>query len=135
VAASYLLDSNTIIAGIKGEPHALLNRLAGLASSRLFISSLVFAELQLGAEKSSQAARAHSVLQIFIDGMEVLPFGAEDAMAYARIRAALERKGQAIGPLDMLIAAQALARDLVMVTDNVREFKCVPGLVVENWLR
>lgn len=48
-------------------------------------------------------------------------------MAYARIRAALERKGQAIGPLDMLIAAQALARDLVMVTDNVREFERVPG--------
>jgi tRNA(fMet)-specific endonuclease VapC len=135
VAASYLLDSNTIIAGIKGEPRALLNRLAGLASSRLFISALVFAELQLGAEKSSQTARAQSVLQVFIDGMEVLPFGAEDAMAYARIRAALERKGQAIGPLDMLIAAQAFARDLVMVTDNVREFKRVPGLMVENWLR
>lgn len=135
MAASYLLDSNTIIAGIKGEPRALLNRLAGLASSRLFLSSLVFAELQLGAEKSLQAARAHSVLQVFIDGLEILPFGAGDAMAYARIRAALERKGQVIGPMDTLIAAQARARDLVMVTDNVREFRRVPGLVVENWLR
>jgi tRNA(fMet)-specific endonuclease VapC len=135
VAASYLLDSNTIIAGIKAEPRALLNRLAGLASSRLFISSLVLAELQLGAEKSSQPAKVHRVVQVFIEGMEVLPFDAGDAMAYAKIRAALERKGQVIGPLDTLIAAQARARDLVMVTDNVREFRRVPGLVVENWLR
>lgn len=67
--------------------------------------------------------------------MESLPFATADALAYAKIRAALERKGHLIGALDMLIAAQAVARDLVLVTDNLREFKRVPGLKAENWLR
>lgn len=135
MAASYLLDSNTIIAGIKGEPRALSSRLAGMASSRLLLSSLVLAELQAGAEKSMHAAQARRTLQVFVDDMEPLPFATEDALAYAKIRAALERKGQPIGSMDMLIAAQAVARDLVLVTDNLRKFKRVPGLKAENWLR
>ncbi|MHB8311578.1 MAG: PIN domain-containing protein, partial [Metallibacterium sp.] len=64
-----------------------------------------------------------------------LPFEDVDAAAYARIRAVLERKGAGIGPLDMLIAAQAVARELVLVTDNLREFRRVPGLRCENWMR
>jgi tRNA(fMet)-specific endonuclease VapC len=67
--------------------------------------------------------------------MTLAPFDAEDALAYGRLRAALERKGQMPGELDCLIAAQAVARGLVLVTGNVREFKRVPGLAVENWLR
>ena len=64
-----------------------------------------------------------------------LPFDADCAAAYGRIRAALERKGASIGPMDVLIAAQAVARDLVLVTDNLREFRRVPGLQCENWMR
>lgn len=135
MAASYLLDSNIIVAGIRGEPRALLNRVAGLAPSRLFLSSLVQAELLYGAEKSQRAAQARATLAVFSEGFESLPFDADDALAYGRIRATMERKGASIGPMDLLIAAQAVARGLVLVSDNLREFKRVPGLHCENWLR
>ena len=67
-------------------------------------------------------------------GMTTLPFDADCAIVYGRIRAALQRKGSPIGPMDMLIAAQALAAGLVLVTDNLREFRRVPGLQCENWM-
>lgn len=135
MAASYLLDSNTIIAGIRGEPPSLLNRLASLALSRLYMSALVRAELLYGAEKSHSTAKARATLAVFVDGFEPLPFDDAAAQAYGRIRAALERKGATIGSIDLLIAAQAVSRDLVLVTDNLREFRRVPGLACENWLR
>ena len=133
--ASYLLDSNVIIAALKGEPRALLNRLAQLAPERLHISAIVLAELTTGAEKSAQPARARAALAELSAVMAPLPFDADAADAYGRIRCSLERKGRSIGPMDLLIAAQALSRDLVLVTDNVREFKRVPGLSCENWMR
>ena len=79
------------------------------------------------------AARALRLLENFLRPLRVLEFDSEDAIAYARIREALERKGKPIGPLDTLIAAQAVARGLTLVTNNEREFKRVPGLRVENW--
>jgi tRNA(fMet)-specific endonuclease VapC len=134
VAASWLLDSNILIAAIKGEPRALLNRLARIAPNRLHLSSIVLAELGTGAEKSRDRARRRADIEDLTQGMCELPFEAVDAMAYARIRAALEGAGASIGPMDLLIAAQAVARDLVVVTGNLREFRRVPGLRCENWL-
>ena len=135
MAARYLLDSNVLIAAIKGEPAALLNRLAGLAPERLCLSAVVLAELFTGAEKSRDAERRRADLDELTQGMEVLPFDTGDASAYGRLRAILETKGEGIGPLDMLIAAQAVNRGLVMVTANLKEFRRVPGLKCENWLR
>lgn len=135
MAARYLLDSNVLIAAIKGEPAALLNRLAGLAPERLCLSSLVLAELFTGAEKSRDSDRRKADLAELAQGMETIPFDAGDAAVYGHIRAVLESKGESIGPLDMLIAAQALNRSLVMVTGNLKEFRRVPGLKCESWLR
>jgi len=135
VADAYLLDSCTIIAALRGEPAALLSRLVTIAPNRLHLSSIVLAELATGAEKSPDRARKRKALAELTDGMVPLPFAAMDAHAYGRIRAALERKGAVIGPLDLLIAAQAVARDLVLVSDNLREFRRVPGLHCENWMR
>jgi tRNA(fMet)-specific endonuclease VapC len=135
VADAYLLDTCTIIAAMKGEPHALLNRLAALAPNRLHMSGIVLSELLYGAEKSQRAAHVRSALDIVTQGFSALPFEAADAEAYGRIRAVLERKGASIGPLDLLIAAQAVAHNLVLVTDNLREFRRVPGLRCENWTR
>lgn len=135
MATSYLLDTNILSAALCGKPHALLNRLAGIARERLHLSALVLAELATGAELGERRASTLGAVRDLTAGMELLPFGADDAMAYSRVRAALERKGQMIGQLDCLIAAQALARDLVVVTDNLREFKRVPGLKCENWMR
>ncbi len=135
MADSYLLDTCTIIAALKGEPRSLLNRLASLAPNRLHLSSIVLAELLYGAEKSQRTAPVRSALDVVTRGFTALPFLDTDATTYGRIRAALERKGANIGPLDLLIAAQAVARDLVLVTDNLREFRRVPGLRCENWMR
>ncbi|TAN06483.1 MAG: type II toxin-antitoxin system VapC family toxin [Rhodanobacteraceae bacterium] len=135
MASGYLLDSCAVIAAIRGEPRSLLNRLATIPPSRVFLSALVRAELLYGAEKSRLGAQSRASLHVIEQGCEPLPFDADDAMAYARIRAALERKGASIGPMDSLIAAQAVARGLVLVTDNLREFRRVPGLTCENWMR
>jgi tRNA(fMet)-specific endonuclease VapC len=135
VATEYLLDTNIISAMMRGEPRALLNRVAGLALERFHLSSIVHAELLAGAEVSARRAVLISDIDSLTAGMRPAPFDADDAVAFARIRAALERKGTVIGSMDALIAAQALARGLVLVTDNVREFRRVPGLKCENWLR
>lgn len=135
MATRYLLDSNILIAVLKGEAAPPLNRLAGLAPERLCLSAIVLAELFSGAEKSRSPANGKAHLAAMTQGMETLPFDADDAASYGRIRTALERSGKPIGPLDMLIAAQALARGLVVVTANVKEFQRVPGLKCENWLK
>lgn len=136
MAAEYLLDSNIIIAALNGSSRALLSRLAGLAPQRLHLSSVVFAELLTGVAKSGTgAASRRASLNDLVDGLTPLPFDGDAAEVYARLRARMESKGQLIGPLDLLIAAQALSRDLVLVTDNLREFRRVPGLACENWLR
>jgi tRNA(fMet)-specific endonuclease VapC len=135
VTARYLLDSNILIAAIKGEPTSLLNKLAGLAPERLCLSSVVLAELFTGAEKSRESDRRKADLAELTQGMEVVPFDGGDAAVYGYVRAALETKGEGIGPLDMLIAAQAVNRGLVMVTANLKEFRRIPGLKCENWLR
>jgi tRNA(fMet)-specific endonuclease VapC len=135
MASSYLLDTNIVSAAMRGEPRALLNRLAGMAAERLHLSVLVLAELATGAELGSRRAATLAAVRDLTTGMPVLPFDDDDAMTYARIRAALERKGKMIGQLDCLIAAQAVTRGLVLVTDNLREFQRVPGLQCENWMR
>jgi len=135
VASGYLLDTCIVSAAMRGEPRALLNRLAGMAVDRLHVSALVLAELATGAELGTRRAATLAAVRDVTQGMPVLDFAADDATTYARIRAALERKGNMIGQMDCLIAAQAVARGLVLVTDNLREFRRVPGLKCENWMR
>lgn len=135
MASAYLLDSNVVIAALKGEPRALTNRLAQLAPARLHLSAIVLAELITGAEKSAAPACARAALAELCVSMTPIPFDADAAVAYARVRCSLERKGKSIGPMDLLIAAQALSRGLIVVTDDLREFKRVPGLSCENWMR
>lgn len=135
MSTCYLLDSNILIAALKGQPTALLNRMAGLATERLCLSALVLGELLTGAEKSRDPAGGKIDVMAMTHGMETLQFDTNDAATYARIRVTLERAGTTIGPMDLLIAAQALSRKLVMVTDNLKEFQRVPGLKCENWLK
>jgi tRNA(fMet)-specific endonuclease VapC len=107
---------------------------AVLAETPLATSSICIHELWYGAEKSSQQSRNEWKLRSFIaDDIEVLDFSNEDARAAAQIRAELERKGTRIGEYDTLIAGQALARGMTLVTANTREFHRVQGLQVEDW--
>lgn len=97
------------------------------------MSSVVVAELRYGADKSEHRRRNHTRIDTLIDELPVLPFDAQAARVFGRVRSDLERRGLVLGPYDMLIAAHALAARLVLVTDNVREFGRVQGLQLENW--
>jgi len=130
----WMLDTNICIAIIRRRPEAALRRLRGKAIGQVGISSLTLAELQYGAARSREPAAARDALVEFVLALEVAPFDDAAAAIYGEVRAQLESRGQPIGPIDTLIAAHALTLEAVLVTNNLREFRRVRGLVVEDWL-
>ena len=97
------------------------------------ISAITLAELQHGAEKSSNPAANLAVVEDLCSRLEVLPYGAKAAQHYGAIRATLEKQGQMIGVNDLHIAAHARSEGLALVSNNLREFERVPALQFENW--
>lgn len=130
-----LLDTNICIYLIKNRPPDVRDRFAEYFLGDVGISSISVAELQYGVAKSAAVARNQQALEAFLLPLEVLPFDAESALAYGNIRASLERRGEPIGSLDTLIAAQAVAHNLLLITHNLREFERVPALRCETWLQ
>jgi tRNA(fMet)-specific endonuclease VapC len=129
----YLLDTNLCIRVLRDRPATLRERFNREADG-LCISTIVLTELLNGAEKSADPARNRQEVERFAARLSVLPFD-EDAAAHAgEIRATLDRRGQAIGGYDVLIAGHARSRGLVVVTGNLREFGRVEGLRCEDWL-
>ena len=131
----FILDTNICIHLIKHRPQQLINRFERTPVGDIGISSITLAELEYGAAKSSRPERNRVALREFLSPLEVAAFTESAAAAYGRIRALLEKRGQVIGSMDLLIAAHAVSLGLQLITDNVAEFKRVPGLRVENWLR
>lgn len=129
----YLLDTNVFIAAMKGAA-CVRRRLAQVRQPDLVLSPVVLGELMLGVEKSLHREKNAERLRCVTAQIETLPLDASVSECYARLRAELERQGVPIGANDYWIAAHALALGVVLVTDNLSEFKRVPGLVVENWL-
>ncbi len=101
--------------------------------SEVCISSITVAELDCGVEKSALPEQNRDALNEFLAPFEIMPFDDRAAEAYGRIRADLERRGTPIGSMDMLIAAHAQSLGVPLVTNNVKEFKRVPYLQVQNW--
>jgi tRNA(fMet)-specific endonuclease VapC len=99
------------------------------------VSSVAVGELRYGAEKSVHRHRNHAGLDVFLAEIPCVDFDRNAASVYGRVRAALEKRGVLIGPYDLQIAAHALALGLVLVSDNVKEFRRVRALKVENWRR
>jgi tRNA(fMet)-specific endonuclease VapC len=134
---SYLLDSN-VLSDILRNPHGhaaqVFRRKEADPVSKLLTSIVVACEMQYGAAKKGSIPLADRVERMLAT-VEVASLSSGADSAYATLRCDLERRGQLIGQNDMLIAAHALALDAVLVTDNVREFKRVKGLRIENWLR
>lgn len=130
----YLIDANILSDVIRAPDAAASRRLAAFDDASLCTSVIVAAELRFGAVKRA-SANLSSKVELVLGAIRVEPFREPADMHYAEIRAALERAGTPIGNNDMLIAAHALALGCVLVTDNVREFSRVPGLIVENWIR
>lgn len=129
----YLLDTNIVIYVIKQRPLQVLD-IFNLHHGRMAISSITLAELAHGAEKSSDVARNTAVVEDFASRLTVLPYDDKAAWQYGSIRAALEKQGQPIGINDLHIAALARSNGLTLVTNNLREFERVPGLLLENWV-
>ena len=130
---TYMLDTNTCIYAMKNKPEKVLQRLKAEMNEGVCISSITLAELEYGMKHSSDPVKNEQALLRFLVPLSILPFGAAAASAYGEIRAYLQSKGTPIGPLDMLIAGHARSEDMVLVTNNVREFERVPELTVENW--
>lgn len=131
----YLLDTNVCVDYLGGRHAPVAARIQRSSPDDLRLSSVVVAELRYGADRSAHPRANHARLDTLVGEIESLDFDLRAAATYGRVRAGLEAAGRPIGPNDMLIAAHALSRGLVLVTDNVREFRRVTGLKVENWRR
>jgi len=129
----YLLDTNIVIYVIKRRPVEMLSRF-NAQLGRMAISSITLAELYYGAEKSQFPDRNLRVIEDFVSRLDVLNYDARAALHYGAIRADLERKGTPVGANDLHIAAHARSAGLTLVSNNLREFSRVDGLLSENWL-
>lgn len=128
-----MLDTNICIYLIREHPPSVLERFASHAVGDIGISVMTLAELEYGVSRSSRPARNREALDQFITPLEVVPFDRQATAAYGRLRTILEKRGQSIGSMDLLIAAHALSLDVRLITRNVREFGRVPGLRIEDW--
>jgi tRNA(fMet)-specific endonuclease VapC len=131
----YILDTNICIYIIKRKPEQVFQRFKALALGAVGISSITLAELQYGVAKSLQLEKNQAALNRFLVPLEIVQFGLLAAIEYGKIRAALEKTGQPIGPFDTLIAAHTRQLGLTLITNNEKEFSRVEGLKIENWLK
>jgi len=130
----FLLDTDTCIYALK-QNERVLRVLLSKSRSEVGASVITEAELRLGAAKSASPAKTLHLVENFLRPLTIIEFSSADAVVYAMVRARLERAGKPIGPLDTMIAGQAVARKLVLVSNNEREFARVSSLRLENWAR
>lgn len=129
-----LLDTDVCIAVINRDER-VRGHLEQTAPSSLRMSAITLAELRYGVAKSVHARRSSSNLRVLLSKVGVVPFDDAATSRYGELRAALERHGSPIGPLDTLIAAHALSLGWTLATHNLREFRRVPGLRLVDWLK
>ena len=128
----WLVDTNVLIDAVRGRVPRLRQRLQQTAPDDLAVSSITIAELWYGAEKSTDPKRKRAAWSAVLEPYEVLPLDRAAAEIHGRIRHAARK--HPIGERDLLIAAIALANDLIVVTHNVKEYSRVKGLEVEDWI-
>ena len=129
----YMLDTNICIYAIKHKPEQVFLKLQEHDPSEICISSVTYAELVHGVEKSQAIEKNRVALTLLLAGIEIMDFDSSAAESYGKIRAELEKMGKPIGPLDMMIAGHAESLGYTVVTNNTREFMRVRGLKLENW--
>jgi tRNA(fMet)-specific endonuclease VapC len=128
----YLLDTNTCIRAMRGVT-SVVDALATHSPKDLSVSAITAYEMQTGAEKCVDPSREGAKVDKFLNAIHVNAFDRPAAMSAAKIRANLESRGEMIGPYDVLLAGHARSLGLILVTDNTKEFRRVPGLTMENW--
>lgn len=129
----YLLDTNICIFAIKKRPEGILGKIQKNLDHGIFVSSLTIAELEIGVENSQRPEENRLALVEFLSIFDYLNFDDEDAIAYGKLKVHLRLSGTIIGPIDLLLASQALSKGLIMVTNNIKEFSRVPVLKVKDW--
>jgi len=134
MALRWLLDTNTCSYIIKGNPPQVRERLLKVPMSDIGISVVTEAELRFGAARLPQAKALGAAVEEFLLRLEILSWNSPAAKQYARIRADLELRGEPMGNLDLMIAAQALAVEAVLVSGD-RGFRRVKGLKLEDWAK
>ena len=134
MASLYLLDTNILSHLVRQPQGVVAERIADAGESNVVTSVIVACELRYGAAKRGSRRLTRQV-EAILSAMTIKPLESDVERSYASIRVTLEKRGTPISAHDMLIAAHARVMDAVCVTDNVAEFKRVPGLKVENWLR
>jgi tRNA(fMet)-specific endonuclease VapC len=130
---NYLLDTNICIYIIRKKPPAVLKRVQAKKPGQVAISTITLVELEYGIARSQYPDRNRIALLEFLFPFTILDFDQKACAAYGRIRASLGSKGKPIGPMDLLLAAQATSHDLILVTNNEKEFRRIDGLRIENW--
>lgn len=129
----YLIDTNICIFAIKRKPAKVLELIKKRSKESIYISSLTVAELEFGVQNSAKKEQNRIALLKFLSIFKILNFDDADAIDYGRLKVDLRKKGELIGPIDMLLAAQALNKEFIFVTNNVKELKKVDGLRIEDW--
>ncbi len=129
----FLFDTNAVISLLGQKSESLIDRILHCSKGDIGLPAIVSYELYFGAYNSQKVSFNLETIRLFLMDFVVLPFDAEDARQAAGIRAELKKAGTPIGPYDVLIAGQAKARDLILVSNNVREFERVPDLRLEDW--
>lgn len=128
----YLVDTNICIYAMKGLFPAMNRRLID-DREQIFVSSVTVGELEYGATKSRWSERTRQIFQAFLANYIIVPFDENDAIVFGKIRAQLATNGTPIGAYDAMIGAQGVARNLTVVTHNTKEFRRIPGLLLEDW--
>ena len=131
----YLLDTNICIYIIRKKPVDVLRILRTKSKKDIYISTITIAELEYGVSKSQFPEKNKIALIEFLSIFNILPFDDADAVEFGMIKTDLEKKGKIIGPMDLLIAGQAKAKKLILVTNNIKEFARVEGIKMENWVK
>lgn len=129
----YLLDTNACVFLLNRSRPKLARKLLAMRADDIVLSAIVAAELTYGAAKSRRPAEARAAIDVLLGTFALVGFAMPAVEAYGALRADLERRGAPIGPMDMLIAAHAVSLGSVLVSNNLREFRRVPGLRVEDW--
>jgi tRNA(fMet)-specific endonuclease VapC len=127
----FLLDTDSVSFALRGHGDVAA-RIRERKPSELCISAITLAELRYGADRKG-SRRLHSLIDTFAAAVEVVPFEETAAAEFGRIGSILAERGTPIGEFDVLIAAHAVARRCVLVSNNTRHFSKVPGLSLENW--
>jgi len=131
----YILDTNICIYIIKKKPEDVIKHFLKMKPDSIAISNITVSELYYGVAKSSRPNENTVALEQFLFPLIEIDFNKIDAIAYGTIRAQLEKEGKLIGAMDLLIASQAISRNLILVTNNEKEFNRIKNLQIENWTK